>query len=193
MLHKVKLEDLIMILDYLVIEEDCDKIVNWFVENKDLQKKGSVFLTRSKECDVDIDFKVAIQSNPPPNHEISHLISRIISRAYNEYMNVLPTPPTNETCVLDYTVRVYKKNEGYFKEHVDQHPATVSRIFAVICYLNDVAEGGETEFPEFDLKVAPKKGRVLIFPCNYLYKHKGNMPISNDKYTATAFINFFLT
>ena len=100
---------------------------------------------------------------PLPPDTLTGIIDAV-SRAYNEYMNVLPTPPTNETCVLDYTVRVYKKNEGYFKEHVDQHPATVSRIFAVICYLNDVAEGGETEFPEFDLKVAPK-----IMPSTFLW------------------------
>lgn len=37
------------------------------------------------------------------------------------------------------------------------------RLFTTLCYLNDVEEGGETEFPYLKLKVKPKVGRVLIF------------------------------
>ena len=29
-----------------------------------------------------------------------------------------------------------------------------------------------------------------MFPCNYMYPHGGNMPISGSKYIATAFVNF---
>ena len=51
-------------------------------------------------------------------------------------------------------------------------------------YLNDVDVGGETEFPDWNIAVKPEKGKVLLFPCNYLFKHKGNVPISNEKYVA---------
>lgn len=37
------------------------------------------------------------------------------------------------------------------------------RLFTTICYLNDVAEGGETVFPELKLAVRPQAGRVLVF------------------------------
>jgi len=37
------------------------------------------------------------------------------------------------------------------------------RLFTTICYLNDVEEGGETDFPALKLRIAPKVGRVLIF------------------------------
>ena len=34
----------------------------------------------------------------------------------------------------DYCVRVYPKDEGIFKTHVDQHAfGTVGRLFAVLC------------------------------------------------------------
>ena len=58
-------------------------------------------------------------------------------------------------------------------------------------YLNDVEIGGETEFPEWNIAVRPER-KVLLFPCNYLFKHKGNVPISNEKYIATNFINFMV-
>lgn len=37
------------------------------------------------------------------------------------------------------------------------------RLFTTLCYLNDVEEGGETEFPKLKLKIKSKLGRVLIF------------------------------
>jgi len=38
------------------------------------------------------------------------------------------------------------------------------RIITVFLYLNDVEEGGATEFPELGLTVVPKKGKALIWP-----------------------------
>ena len=38
------------------------------------------------------------------------------------------------------------------------------RILTILMYFNDVEEGGETYFSQLDLKVKPRKGRVLIFP-----------------------------
>ncbi len=37
------------------------------------------------------------------------------------------------------------------------------RLFTTICYLNNVEAGGETEFPDLKIRVAPKLGRVLVF------------------------------
>ena len=34
----------------------------------------------------------------------------------------------------------------------------------IFLYLNDVEAGGGTNFPELDITVMPKKGRVLIWP-----------------------------
>ena len=37
------------------------------------------------------------------------------------------------------------------------------RILTVLCYLNDVKEGGGTEFPRLNLNIKAKKGRIVIF------------------------------
>lgn len=37
------------------------------------------------------------------------------------------------------------------------------RIATVLCYLNDVSQGGATVFRKVDVHVTPKKGRALIF------------------------------
>ena len=59
------------------------------------------------------------------------------------------------------------------------------RTMAWMVYLNDVEEGGETEFLYQKLKVKPAKGTVLIWPGGYTHLHRGNPPMS-DKYIATG-------
>ena len=39
-----------------------------------------------------------------------------------------------------------------------------NRILTVFIYLNDVEQGGSTAFPDLDITVTPKRGRVLIWP-----------------------------
>ena len=63
------------------------------------------------------------------------------------------------------------------------------RILAIIIYLNDVEEGGETEFLYIPRRVKPKKGRVVIFPVGFTHTHRGNPPISNEKFIVATWTN----
>jgi hypothetical protein len=54
-------------------------------------------------------------------------------------------------------------------------------------YLNDVNEGGETLFFE-KYSIKPQKGKIVIFPAEWFFQHKGKIPISNDKYIITGWI-----
>ena len=57
-------------------------------------------------------------------------------------------------------------------------------------YLNDVKEGGETEFLYQHKRYQPKEGTLLIFPAGFTHTHRGNPPISNDKYIVTGWLEF---
>ncbi len=187
-----KITDLIVVLKNYIPDETCDEILEWFKSNTHLQTDGSVYSTEGDQSEVDKDFKNAIQTLVPPRASISDKMTEITASAFEEAGSRYPVPESNIT-FNDYCVRVYPKGEGIFKLHVDQQAfGPVSRLFACIMYLNDVEIGGETEFPEWNIAVKPEKGKVLLFPCNYLFKHQGNVPISNEKYIATNFINFMV-
>ena len=68
---------------------------------------------------------------------------------------------------------------------------STKRFLAIVCYLNDNFDGGETIFPHFSLQVKPKKGTILLFPCTWSYLHKGN-PSTNGyaKYILGSFLNY---
>ena len=68
--------------------------------------------------------------------------------------------------------------------------ATSKRLLAYTIYLNDVEEGGETEFLYYPKRIKAKKGTLCLFPCGFTHTHRGNPPISNIKYIATGWIEF---
>lgn len=64
------------------------------------------------------------------------------------------------------------------------------RMITTLVYLNDVQEGGETKFTKLDIKIDPKKGRLLVFSNvekdsnikNKLSEHSGLPVIEGEKW-----------
>lgn len=80
--------------------------------------------------------------------------------------------------------------DGYYRPHVDAEPLSQWwRILAPIVYLNDVAEGGETHFLKQDVMVAPKAGRMCLFPALWTHLHAGRIPLSDPKLILTTFVS----
>ena len=82
---------------------------------------------------------------------------------------------------------------GYHHWHSEIYPQnasceTLHRVLLFQFYLNDVAEGGETEFLYQGRKVEARQGRLIIAPAGFTHTHKGHVPHSGDKYVATSWI-----
>ncbi len=98
--------------------------------------------------------------------------------------------------ILPPQLQKYEKNQGhYLYWHSETYPqlsndSTIHRVLLYILYLNDVDEGGETEFYYQNIKVKPKKGSLVIAPCYFTHTHRGNIPISDDKYILTSWLQF---
>jgi len=90
----------------------------------------------------------------------------------------------------------YERNSGgYPYWHSEIYPQKNSiealhRNLLFMFYLNDVEEGGETEFVYQDLKIKPKAGTMVIAPAGFTHTHRGNVPISDNKYILTSWVLF---
>ena len=85
-------------------------------------------------------------------------------------------------CLLQKT----EPTQGYHMFHGENINWNMQpRTMAWMVYLNDVEEGGETEFLYQQRKVKPEKGTVVIWPGSFTHLHRGNPPMS-DKYIATG-------
>ena len=109
---------------------------------------------------------------------------------YNHALNQpIALPLTDKLSEL--VIKHYKPNgdEG-FQLHFDSIGEKANRYLVFLWYLNDVDEGGGTEFPELGITVQAKAGRLVIFPPYWMFQHIGQAPISNEKYILSTYFLF---
>ena len=87
-----------------------------------------------------------------------------------------------------YNIKRYRQND-YYNWHVDcqTYIEGWTRTVAGIWYLNEVEEGGETEFA-FGHKVVPEIGKLILFPATWNFPHRGLSPLEGNKYIITSFV-----
>lgn len=93
--------------------------------------------------------------------------------------------------LADLRIKRYHAASGDgFQPHFDACDEECGRYMVFLWYLNDVAEGGHTHFPDLGLEVAPRAGRLLMFPPYWMYGHAGLAPRSGDKYIISTYLEF---
>ena len=115
------------------------------------------------------------------NHTINRLGGEQVGVLEKSEAKVIPIPT-----VIQKTL----PTEGYHVWHIEHGKGFENepRAFVFSVYLNDVKEGGETEFLHFSKRVQPKTGRIVFWPAGFPYVHRGNSPLSGEKYLLTSWI-----
>jgi hypothetical protein len=86
------------------------------------------------------------------------------------------------------SLQVLKYSTGQeYKVHADSGPGVIRDISAIL-YLNDDYEGGELEFPYFDVKIKPSAGMYILFPSSFPYAHIARPVISGTKYAVVTWL-----
>ena len=87
--------------------------------------------------------------------------------------------------------RYISEDKDEFDTHVDVwHNKNEERYLSFMWYLNDVTDGGATEFTELDFKVQPKKGALIMFPPIWMFPHKGHLLYSGKKYLLSSYLHY---
>jgi len=81
--------------------------------------------------------------------------------------------------------------EGYHMWHYESDSQDkASRICAWGIYLNTIEQGGETEFLYQGMRIPAIQGTLAIWPAGYTHTHRGNPPLSGEKYLLTGWVEF---
>lgn len=97
----------------------------------------------------------------------------------------------DEHTIYTYKIQKTLPGQGYHIWHCENsNKAFKDRLATYILYLNDGIEGGETEFLYMSKRISAKTGRLIIFPSNYPWTHRGNPPLSGVKYIMTGWVEF---
>jgi 2-oxoglutarate-Fe(II)-dependent oxygenase superfamily protein len=162
--------------------ESFEKLARFHARNgrgvmTQLEESAWTELNVSKVADADMQSFFRAQ--------VFHYLDR-----YNELLKLtLPIPPRER--IEHLRIKRYFVEAGdQFQPHFDSLDYTSNRYLVFIWYLNDVAEGGETDFPDLGVRIGAKAGRLLVFPPYWMFQHAGLPPKSNDKYIISTYLLF---
>ena len=171
----------------------CKNIIKFFDENEALQNQG--LIGGGKDLSVKNSIDITIQPNDLKTEKF---------RIFNEYMNKL------HNCYKDYLVQFpllkkmiknihigqfnlqkYNKDGHFSGVHSERTSlTTLHRLFAWMTYLNDVEDGGITNFSHFKIDIKPEIGKTLIWPSEWTHAHSGGVVKSGNKYIITGWMHF---
>lgn len=188
------LKDTIGIFPNALADEFCDELIYTFHQHQDKQhigKSGKGEVKNDIKNTVDLDLMGYSEFEP-----LVHILSETANNKICEYIESFPGQDKFNNYNLLFTgtrfptwqLQYYKKGEGHFNAYHTEgnRPEFFDRMFAVMYYLNDVEEGGQTEFLYPELFIKPTKGTFLVWPAPWPYIHKGHVPLSGDKYIVTT-------
>jgi len=127
-----------------------------------------------------------------------NILSQKLKEAFKQYLLHIKNYNINLQSINNDNLKIieshislnkYTKNIGFYTFHSDLNTYLHKgyRFITFIWYINDVNIGGETEFID-GTKILPKQGKLLMFPSSWTYTHRGNMPISSDKYIIVGWL-----
>lgn len=167
----------------------CDDMVQRFEQAEDEQYLGRIGQTFEQDTSIKKSTDLVV-SGKPHWKDVDNNLFRSLGMALNEFKQT-----------FEYFKGPFKDN-GYalqrtnVGEHYHWHIDGGSHDFAqrqlvALWYLNDVpGPGGETEFLFQDVKITPKKGRLVLFPPFWTHEHRGVTLEKGVKYIATTWVVF---
>ena len=180
---------------YLEDLDICDKLISLH-KNSNETKPGRVFLNGKlsppkPEVKDSVDLTISEYFKYPYIIEYTQQLNQIINEYVKKYKFCNWYNPW--TIIEPINIQYYRPSGGYkiwHTERTSNNPVTSTRHLVFMTYLNDVSEGGETEFYYQNLKIQPKKGLTVIWPADWTHTHRGIPSDTREKYIITGWYNY---
>ena len=90
-----------------------------------------------------------------------------------------------------WLIQHYEPGEGFTSWHCERAShQTHQRALVFMTYLNDVEDGGETQWLYQGRQFKPKKGLTAIWPTDFTHTHRGVVSPTQRKTIATGWFSF---
>lgn len=166
--------------EYKISNELCNKMIKHFESSKDIEHLKNdhvdmfqVFRTLDEPLMMDYLYEI---QEPIKNYKEKYHLDNVTG-----YWQ------------LDTNIKIQKYNPGqcYSGWHIERGEGEMylKRLLAFMTYLNDVEDGGETEWKFQKYKSKPLQGRTYIWPADFTHWHRG-LPSKNTKYILTGWFCF---
>jgi len=168
---------------------DNDELLDGLV---DYHKNNHEYKYKSEQTTHDIETKAStdvniqfVSNNKFIKEYTNHLIGGL--KAYHQkYKHFNP-----ELCIQEgFNIQHYGPGQGYKRWHNERGEYQINqRALVFMTYLNDVPDGGGTEFAYYpELKIKAKKGLSLLWPTDFTHTHRGIIS-QHEKYIITGWFH----
>ena len=193
------LSDFIHVEYNTLSEEFCNGVIGKFETDS---RKHQGRLGSGKNSGVNVDIKDSIDlmiSGLDDWKEEDEVLFNSVNKCSQKYRNKNLLEDIKIPILLDtmsdtgYQIQKTSPNCGYtwhddFDPSYDNTSIAGIRVLSFIWYLNDISEGGYTEFID-GTKIQPERGKFLIFPSTWNFIHRGFPPKKESKYIITGWLH----
>ena len=191
--HKInKLNNFIS--GWYINKKVCTDLINYFKNSPD--KKAGVLALKDGKMGVNKKQKASTDLSIFPSNgdrEIMNYnreLGKVLSK-YKKQYKYCSLYQASWQITEGYNIQRYKPGEGYFGLHYERTgPLTSLRHLTFMTYLNNVKDGGETEFIYQKLKVKPETGLTLIWGSDWPFTHRGITSKTRTKYITTGWYSY---
>lgn len=189
-----KIDQFIGTYDNFILPASCERIINWFENQKQFQ--DTVKRTDQNLADYDAnDEALSIgQYNYGVHFDVIKDVIANFKLTLFDYLKetqALKYMGVSKAYYEPFKIQKTLPGGGYHIWHIEKNfnYEMLRRALAFIIYLNDVEDGGETEFLKQSVRIKPKTGRVVIWPAAFPFIHRGNPPLKQTKYILTSWVS----
>ena len=195
MIMQAEYDQFIGLYPKVVSAEKCNQLIRYFEEMVEIQAhynrqnsegapttlKKDDAISVGQPSTVSYNDRMILTNSDPTLPIIGEELQACLTHYLTQYDQVMP--------VASFYHKIQKTlpSGGYHVWHSEQGSGTqMRRVLVYTMYLNDVEEGGETEFLYQQKRYPARKGDVCIFPAHFTHPHRGNPPLSGEKYIMTG-------
>lgn len=184
-------DDFIKIYDNTLTSQECQNFIDYFymMKSMNLTSRRNPNIEGPGYFKSDESFFLNQDSIlTTPNAPIFAELMNKFWVNYNDYSSTYSTLSYfTQHNVQQIRIQKTLPGEGYHVWHFENGTLDEARrITAWLVYLNDVEEGGETEFLYLHKRIKPKAGTMVIWPAGFTHTHRGNPPLTGTKYIISS-------
>lgn len=173
----------------------CDRLIDLF-ENASDKNEGAIGPNR--KVDKTIKDSIDVTINPrDPYHLIQDYLKNLsnICDRYKEEWIYCDKKHAPWSLNEDFNIQKYSPGQAFHGWHFERtgpFDRVGLRHLVFMTYLNDIVDGGETEWFYQKIKVRPQKGLSIIWPAEWTFLHRGLPAPKETKYIVTGWYSYNL-
>lgn len=181
-----------LLQQYLTDLSICDRIIDFFENCADVEPGG---YRLGDDIIIDNDIKSCSQTVLNHDVDLHHEYAHSLQICCDSYIERFPYCNNYSpfTIIKPINIQKYDPGQAFKQFHTERISSNIhdsSRHLVFMTYLNDVDDGGETEFYHQNLLIKPRKGLTLIWPADWTYTHRGLPSATETKYIATGWYDY---